>query len=81
MGVKERHAVIRKEMKAPVKAVPSVCFGGTEFAEPFAGSTAGDEARFLGVRDLYMKFVGVRDSRGADEGLSPQHTMQRARCR
>ena len=70
MSRDRRHAVTRAQMEFPVKAVPAVCFGATEFTEPFANAAEPEEDRQLGVRDLYMKFEGVRDGRGVDEGWS-----------
>ena len=68
MPTVERHARIRDQMRSPVKAVPEVCFGATEFVQPFAVPDKPEEDRYLGVRDLYMQFDGVRTRRGQDEG-------------
>ena len=46
----------------------ATCFGATEFVEPCANAGFPDEDRYLGIRDLYAKFEGVRDRRGVDEG-------------
>ena len=69
MSKARRHEMLLREMsKTDVKALPTACFGGTDFVEPPANAVAPDEDRYLGVRDLYWKFEGVRDRRGADEG-------------
>ena len=47
----ERHEMILEQLQPPVKAVSSLCFGGTEFKAPRAA-----EGRYLGTRDLMMKF-------------------------
>ena len=65
MPTELRHGMIRKEAKAPVKAVPEVCFGATCFEAPSqrAAAAAGDQ-RYLGTRDLYMKLEELEGVRG-----------------
>ena len=58
----------REVMTLGVKPVPAVFFGGTNFEDPPANAASPDLDRFLGVRDLFMAFEGVRDGRGRDEG-------------
>jgi len=69
MATAKRHGMIRELFRAGgVQPVAAVCFGATQFVEPFAHAGLPDEDTYLGIRDLYMKFEGVRDRRGVDEG-------------
>jgi hypothetical protein len=69
MAKARRHEMILQEMaKTNVTALPTACFGATDLVQPPANAVAPEEDRYLGVRDLYWKFEGVRDRRGADEG-------------
>ena len=71
MPTKERHARIGEVLRGEtvpatsyVKSVDPVCFGATDFVQPPVNAMAPQEARYLGVRDLYVKFEGV----GKDDG-------------
>ena len=68
MATAKRHAMIWEQFDTGVKAVAATCFGATDFVEPFANAGFPDEDRYLGIRDLYAKFEGVRGRRGVDEG-------------
>ena len=43
-------------------------FGGTDFEQPLPNAACRAKDRFLGVRDLYVRFEGVADRRGWHEG-------------
>ena len=58
MPTADRHRMIREQVKAPVKAVPEVCFGATRFVTPLPHAAASEDQRYLGTRDLYMQFEG-----------------------
>ena len=59
MPTVKRREMIDAQMQAPVKAVPAVCVGSTDFAAP-------REDRYLGVRDLWAKFAAACGGRGQD---------------
>ena len=66
MPTTQRRQWISDAMKPPVKAVPAVCIGATDFVTTIAGGLLPSEegVRFLGVRDLYEKFeVRPEDAR------------------
>ena len=64
-----RHKLILDEMKKTnVAAMKVASFGATEFVAPPANAVAPEEDRFLGMRDLYWQFEGIRDRHGADIG-------------
>ena len=67
MPTVERHERIRAVMTAPVKAVAEVCFGATKFVAPVLSP---EREEYLGVRDLYVQFEGVRNTRGEEIGWS-----------
>ena len=65
MDRRERHQMIEEVMQHDVKAVDRVLWGGTKFEHPFEHAVAGGLSeldRHLGVRDLYDKFEGKRDT-------------------
>ena len=69
MSTAKRHDMIAKEMAKGVKAVDRVYWGATKFEEESPHAAAPDLDRYLGVRDLFMKFEGTKhDSRGNDVG-------------
>ena len=69
MTKEDRHSVIREKMQAPLKVVPEVCFGATDFRAPLPSAVSPETQRYLGVRDLFHWFEGrVRDGRGRDVG-------------
>ena len=69
MAKEDRHALIREKMQAPLKVVPEVCFGATDFRAPLPSAVSPETQRYLGVRDLFHWFEGrVRDGRGRDVG-------------
>ena len=69
MATERRRSAIDAVMQAgEVRVVAFACVGGTVFVDPFCSSAAPSEDRYLGTRELFMKFEGVRDSRGRDEG-------------
>ena len=42
--------------------------GASVFAEPFSSALAPETDTYLGTRDLFAKFEGIRDGRGVEEG-------------
>jgi hypothetical protein len=58
----------RRISEAKVEVVPAVCNGGTPFVDPHADALAPESQRYLGTRDLYMKFEGKLDSHGNNVG-------------
>ena len=66
MGTLKRHRMIRNAVG--VEPVPPVCHGATVFVDPSADALAPDEQRYLGTRDLYMKFEGKLDGRHNNVG-------------
>ena len=51
-----------------MEPVPPVCHGATVFVDPSADALAPDEQRYLGTRELYMKFEGKLDGRHNNVG-------------
>ena len=68
MSQSKRHEMISKVMTQGTAAVDKVFWGSSRFEQEPSHAGAPELDRFLGVRDLYEKFEGRRDSRGVDVG-------------
>ena len=65
MATRERHAMIEEAMQRDVVAVDRVFWGATKFEHPFehvVGAVRSELDEHLGVRDLFDKFEGKRDT-------------------
>ncbi|HIE71897.1 MAG TPA: hypothetical protein EYP98_17895, partial [Planctomycetes bacterium] len=94
MGTARRHAVNHDVMKLGVKAVPSVCFGGTEFVEPFANAAAPDRPgavlrpprlhvtgspALAGERPFLTRVAALKD-KGIEITKQPETVCEGTRC-
>ena len=66
MQTTKRHRMIGNAVG--VEPVPAVCHGTTVFVDPSADALVPDDQRYLGTRDLYMKFEGKLDGRHNNVG-------------
>ena len=66
MATLTRHRMIRNAVG--MEPVPPVCLGSTIFVDPSVDALVPEEQRYLGTRELYLKFEGKLDGRHNNVG-------------